>query len=204
MASQFRLCSCNSWDGLANAECGSDQAACEGGSGLLTHTSAPSTGARLARDPSLPHEIWSATGLGTRQGDRRAAREGTTAPRGIGRHGRYRHLQPDPFRARQADRRVGVSPLGLGPTSSARSKSQAARVGNQRTPAADPLQTRVMSAPLPRLLDVTPRRGGYCGVRPANSCARSRRSAVRREREALAWRRRISQRAGPGPLTIGR
>ena len=50
------------------------------------------------------------------------------ASRRIVRDGRHHHLQPDPLRARQTNRRVAVSHVGLGSTSSARSKSEAAGV----------------------------------------------------------------------------
>ena len=110
---------------------------------MRTHT----TGARLDPNPALPHEIRSTTRLGTRQGDRRADREGAPASRGIGRDGRHRHLQSDPLRARQADRRVGVSPLGLGPTSRTRSKNKAARIVDRRTPSCcRPVAGLLMSA----------------------------------------------------------
>ncbi len=97
----------------------------------------PSTGACRARNPELPQAIRSATRLGARQGDRHADSEGATAARRTGRDGRHHHLQPDPLRARQTNRRFAVSHVGLGPTSSARSKGEAAGIVSGQTPASE-------------------------------------------------------------------
>ena len=88
----------------------------------------PSTGACRARNPALPQEIRSASRLGTCPRDRRADCEGAPASRRIGRDRRHHHLQPDALRARQTNRRLAVSHVGLGPASSARSKSKTACV----------------------------------------------------------------------------